>query len=132
MIKILNTEIDTRSCKSKVPRNLEHFEIPLVQKSRQSLESLVIPVIFGVQLVKRMRIFKRLLPVAVISTIVLLSSCGKKEEKPGAIDSLAISYKVINTLPHNPESFIEGLVIHDNKIYESTGGKQSWIAEVNA
>lgn len=78
-----------------------------------------------------MRVIKCLLPVVIFSAMVLFSSCGGKKEKPVVVDSLAISYRVINTLPHNVESFIEGLVIHDNKIYESTGGKQSWIAEVN-
>jgi glutamine cyclotransferase len=63
--------------------------------------------------------------------LCLLSSCGDKTRKEEVVDSLAISYKVINTLPHNIESFVQGLVIHDNKILESTGQEQSWIAEVN-
>lgn len=77
-----------------------------------------------------MKFLKYLLPVAIISLSGLFSSCGKSE-KPAEVDSLAISYKVVNTLPHNVESFIEGLVIHNNKILESTGQEQSWIAEVN-
>jgi glutaminyl-peptide cyclotransferase len=78
-----------------------------------------------------MRLLKYLLPVVVICALSVFSSCGKKDDKPGAVDSLAISYQVVNTLPHNTESFIEGLVIHNNKILESTGQEQSWIAEVN-
>lgn len=36
-------------------------------------------------------------------------------------------FKIINTYPHNPESFTQGLIYHDGSIYESTGryGKSS-------
>jgi glutaminyl-peptide cyclotransferase len=78
-----------------------------------------------------MRLLKYLLPVIVIGAFSIFSSCGKKDDKPAVVDSLAIAYQVVNTLPHNTESFIEGLVIHNNKILESTGQEQSWIAEVN-
>lgn len=65
---------------------------------------------------------------------VVFASCGDK--KDGNIetvrDSLAMSYTVINTLPHNVEAFTEGLVVYNNKILESTGqNNMSWIAEVN-
>lgn len=64
---------------------------------------------------------------------MLFVSCGgDKETTSTAVDSLALSYTVINTLPHNGEAFIQGLVIHKNKILESTGQHgTSWIAEVN-
>lgn len=65
--------------------------------------------------------------------ILVLSSCGNdKEKKTTHYDTLALNYTVINTLPHNREAFIQGLVVYDNKILESTGQHgTSWIAEVN-
>lgn len=71
-----------------------------------------------------------------LSALLLLSllatSCKTKDsDKPPVTDSLTINYTVINTLPHNAEAFTEGLVIHNNKILESTGqNNSSWIAEV--
>ena len=65
---------------------------------------------------------------------MLLSSCGDKTSSDGEAspDTLAISYSVISTLPHNSEAYTQGLVIYNNKILESTGQKgHSWIAEVN-
>jgi len=68
-----------------------------------------------------------------LAGIVTLSSCGsEKENKAAYYDSLALDYTVINTLPHNGDAFIQGLVVYDNKILESTGQHgTSWIAEVN-
>jgi glutamine cyclotransferase len=38
----------------------------------------------------------------------------------------------MKTFPHNTKAFTEGLLIHNNKLLESTGlNNQSWIAEVN-
>ncbi|RAW01052.1 glutaminyl-peptide cyclotransferase [Pseudochryseolinea flava] len=73
--------------------------------------------------------------LAIIAIASILESCGGKPSEDNAKDSLLIDYTVVNTLPHNTESYIQGLVIHDNKILESTGQPgqegQSWIAEVN-
>ena len=35
----------------------------------------------------------------------------------------SIKFTVIQTYPHDPESFTEGFVFHDNQLFESTG---SW------
>lgn len=61
-----------------------------------------------------------------------ITSCGDKKgtEKPKAKDEMAIGYTVLNVLPHNAQAWTQGLVIHNNKILESTG-QDSWIAEVN-
>lgn len=77
---------------------------------------------------------KTLLTISAIVVISLaLISCGGgkgKDEKK--YDSLAINYTVLNTLPHNTEAFIQGLVVYNHKILESTGQHNtSWIAEVN-
>lgn len=65
---------------------------------------------------------------------MVILGCGKKEaaETTAAVDPLRISYSVINSLPHEPEAFTEGLTIHNNKLLESTGQNgKSWVAEVN-
>ena len=41
------------------------------------------------------------------------------------------AYQVNMVLEHNPEAFTQGLVYYDGKLYESTGGEESWIAEVD-
>jgi len=71
--------------------------------------------------------------IGFVCFVLLLASCtGKKSNETKAVDDTrAIRYSVISVLPHNAESFIEGLVIYDNKILESTGQENSWIAEVN-
>lgn len=67
--------------------------------------------------------------------IFALQSCNSKDSKETAKDSLLINYTVVNTLPHSTESFIQGFVVYDNKILESTGQPgevgNSWIAEVD-
>lgn len=74
--------------------------------------------------------------VFVISSVVLsamlLFCCASNDTQSKTYDSLALNYFVINTLPHYAEAFTEGLVVHKNKILESTGQHgTSWIAEVN-
>ncbi len=71
----------------------------------------------------------------VFSAIAMISmfSCGDPKSKTETVsDSLALTFTVVNTLPHNTDAFTEGLVISNNKILESTGlNNHSWIAEVN-
>jgi glutamine cyclotransferase len=77
----------------------------------------------------------RLYCLTLIATLsLLLISCGEKksEESAGSADSLAISYTVLKTLPHDTDAFTEGLAIYNNKVYESTGQNgKSWVAEVD-
>ncbi len=61
----------------------------------------------------------------------ILASCTKSTNNETAYDSLAINYSVVSVLPHDQNAFIQGLVIHNNKIIESTGQNNAWIAEVN-
>lgn len=76
---------------------------------------------------------KRYSSVVFICVGALCISCtGKKGNDTKALeDTHAIRYSVISVLPHNDDAFTEGLVIYDNKILESTGQENSWIAEVN-
>jgi glutamine cyclotransferase len=62
----------------------------------------------------------------------MLAACGKKKEAPvEKKDSLAIAYGVRAQWVHDQDAFTQGLVIHDGKLYESTGQKQSWIGIID-
>jgi len=37
-----------------------------------------------------------------------------------------IKYTIKNTLPHSTESYTEGLIFHDNKLFESTGSPENY------
>jgi glutaminyl-peptide cyclotransferase len=69
-----------------------------------------------------------------ITFAFILTSCGdsKTSETPETTDSTLLSYTVLSVLPHNTDAYTEGLVMHTNKILESTGQNgQSWIGEVD-
>jgi glutamine cyclotransferase len=38
----------------------------------------------------------------------------------------SISFKVVKTFPHDTESFTEGLIFHDNQLFESTGSPEEY------
>jgi glutaminyl-peptide cyclotransferase len=64
----------------------------------------------------------------------LLAGCGgdKNNSTETERDSSMLSYTVVSVLPHNPEAYTQGLVVHNNKILESTGQNgTSWVGEVN-
>ncbi len=61
-----------------------------------------------------------------IAFSLMLTACGAKHP-PGATN-----YKIIRTLPHDPDAFTQGLLLHDGKLFESTGlYGQSTLREVN-
>jgi glutaminyl-peptide cyclotransferase len=76
----------------------------------------------------------RILAIALSFGMIGLFSCGEsgKNNTETARDSTLLSYSVLSVLPHNAEAFTQGLVIHNNKILESTGQNgTSWVGEVN-
>lgn len=71
---------------------------------------------------------------ALVTLAMIANSCGEKKssDTESPVDSMAISYSILKTLPHHTDAFTEGLTIHNNKIYESTGQNgKSWVAEVD-
>lgn len=64
---------------------------------------------------------------------VAIQSCktGNNDKTTVVTDSLAMSYTVMSSFPHDMNAFTQGLAIHNGKIYESTGQEGSWIAEVD-
>jgi len=66
----------------------------------------------------------------IISGVILFAACGPTEKQkevvqpPVAIDEpeiAAINFSVVKEHPHDITSFTEGLLFHDQKLFESTG-----------
>ena len=63
--------------------------------------------------------------------VFVLEQCSKKseapeslpkvEQKPAATATGVLKFKTLDWFPHDTSSFTEGLLIHEGKIYESTG-----------
>lgn len=50
------------------------------------------------------------------------SSSGQQDEAaPETSDIPVYTYEVVNTWPHDPKAFTQGLAFHDGNLYESTG-----------
>jgi glutaminyl-peptide cyclotransferase len=68
---------------------------------------------------------------------VALAACGKKDDKAEVKnDPLIMSYGVRAQWPHDTEAFTQGLVIHNGKLYESTGAPEgqkapSWVGVID-
>jgi glutamine cyclotransferase len=70
--------------------------------------------------------------------VILILSAGCKNssnpsETPGSVtepetndEPPAITYTVMNALPHDTSSYTEGLLMHDGKFYESSGAPQEY------
>jgi glutaminyl-peptide cyclotransferase len=71
----------------------------------------------------------------IIGLVFFLVACGDSRntsERPEDRDSTLLSYTVLSVLPHNSDAFTQGLVVHNNKLLESTGQEgSSWVGEVN-
>ena len=62
-------------------------------------------------------------------TLLLLISCSPKEKKTETEN--LIQFQLVKAFPHYASAFTQGLVIENGKLFESTGQKGSWIAEVD-
>jgi glutaminyl-peptide cyclotransferase len=70
----------------------------------------------------------------IISLGILLFACRNStssHDTPAAVDTPAISneppaitYTILNALPHDKNSYTEGLLMHDGKLFESSGAPQ--------
>ncbi len=71
----------------------------------------------------------------IVAQAFLMGSCNdsnKENTTEETRDTTLLSYTVLSVLPHNAEAFTQGLIIHDNKIIESTGQTgTSWVGEVD-
>jgi len=72
----------------------------------------------------------RFLPVLFIT--ILITSCNNdrtsrfQSVNKGINGISLIKYTITNTYPHSIESYTEGLIFHDNKLFESTGSPENY------
>src|SRR5207344_1748403 len=74
--------------------------------------------------------------IALLFITFFESSCKESSDKSGSTESItepatadeppAISYTVLNALPHDTNSYTEGLLMHDGKLFESSGAPQEY------
>jgi glutamine cyclotransferase len=71
--------------------------------------------------------------IFLLTIAILTTGCGKKDDKTESkSDPLAMSYGVRAQWPHDTEAFTQGLVIHEGKLYESTGQTgHSWVGVID-
>jgi glutaminyl-peptide cyclotransferase len=70
--------------------------------------------------------------LSLLLALVVAGSCNKEsKENQSEKDPLALTYSVRTQWTHDPTAFTQGLVIHEGKLFESTGQKQSWIGIVD-
>ncbi|CAN5449886.1 glutaminyl-peptide cyclotransferase [soil metagenome] len=69
----------------------------------------------------------RVFTFSIVIVTILLSGC-KPEKKDAQAQKKFI---VVKAFPHDITAFTQGLVIHDGRLFESTGQNNSWIAEVD-
>ncbi|MBS1976401.1 MAG: glutaminyl-peptide cyclotransferase [Bacteroidetes bacterium] len=62
---------------------------------------------------------------------LLVTGCRPKSPEQVIKNPTLIEYKVQSTLTHDTKAFTQGLEIHNGQLYESTGGKGSWIGIVD-
>ncbi len=67
-------------------------------------------------------------PLLLAALSLLFASCTPRKETQ-AYD--LIPYSVVRIFPHDRDAFTEGLLVEQGRLFESTGGEKSWIAEVD-
>jgi glutamine cyclotransferase len=78
------------------------------------------------------RLQGKFLFVFVLLFIFLACETKQQGHHKDPVDSLAIPFTILKTIPHDPDAFTEGLVIYDSITLESTGlNGQSWVAIVH-
>ncbi|MBK5278876.1 MAG: glutaminyl-peptide cyclotransferase [Bacteroidia bacterium] len=70
-------------------------------------------------------------PYLLLLSVSILASCSPRKQAETKIDNSILTYSTRAVLPHDTKAFTEGLIIHNGKVFESTGGENSWIAEVD-
>jgi glutamine cyclotransferase len=69
--------------------------------------------------------------IYIFAALMFFMSCSRDGQRAVDIEEPTIAYKVLSTFPHDKTAFTQGLVVADGKLYESTGGDNSWISEVD-
>lgn len=64
--------------------------------------------------------------------LCLAIACGKSADRTNSSNNnttKGAEYTILRTIEHDRNAFTQGLVYHNHKLLESTGGDSSWIAE---
>ena len=69
--------------------------------------------------------------MSILMLLSLLLACGKQSKEKPVGGEPVIQFKLKSKWKHDPSAWTQGLLIHDGKLYESTGQKQSYIGIVN-
>jgi glutamine cyclotransferase len=67
--------------------------------------------------------------VSLALCLLFIIGCSKKEKKENSSD--VIQFDLVKAFPHDVKAFTQGLVVENGTLFESTGQKGSWIAEVD-
>ncbi|MFI5194769.1 MAG: glutaminyl-peptide cyclotransferase, partial [Chitinophagales bacterium] len=74
---------------------------------------------------------KIIIPLLLLFMLAGCRDSANSSESSGSIDEpavsnepAAISYTIVNATPHDTNSFTEGLLVHDGKLYESSGAPE--------
>lgn len=77
-----------------------------------------------------MRKFSNKILIGALLVLITLAACNDGQEKKPAVTTVStpstkvINYGVVKTFPHDTTSFTEGLLVHEGKLYESTGSPE--------
>ncbi len=63
---------------------------------------------------------KKILIVVLLLQVLFFSGCAKQDLGP---PPATYGYEIINTYPHDPEAFTQGLALYEGRLYEGTGLK---------
>ncbi len=63
-------------------------------------------------------------------SLIFFSACNPKKDEAKERHNF-IQYSVVSAFPHDARAFTQGLIIHQGRLFESTGQENSWIAEVD-
>ena len=68
--------------------------------------------------------------IKLVGCFVIIVSCTSTKNDESPADDI-IAFKLAKVFPHDATAFTQGLVIHNGKLFESTGQEGSWISEVD-
>jgi len=69
--------------------------------------------------------------MVILLLLSLLVACGGENKKDDKKSNIEIPYKLKARWKHDTQAWTQGLLIHDGKLFESTGQKQSYIGIVD-
>lgn len=67
--------------------------------------------------------------VIILHTLLACADRGDHSSVKGSAKEVSLPYQLRMTLEHDPDAFTQGLVYYQDRLIESTGGDNSWIAE---